>query len=227
MGIAYLDALLFGYREIQDDGAPLARRSALDISGAGVTVEDDEDAQVTRLVIGGFGTSYRRVLDAGNALPQREDLNVLGFAVADDSGGAKTDLALLKERPLGGILSPYWAATIPGLVAPRWVVAGSWTLLYVIAFRETAGASGSTKVDLRKNGTTMFVDDAARPAIASGSGNEAAVVKGPAGVFVTNEIDDGDTVALVLLEAETYLEGPPEGPAGLSVAVVLQARTPP
>jgi hypothetical protein len=85
--------------------------------------------------------------------------------VAGITGPGHYDTALFTNegslQPLGKFLSV------------GWVPARDGTVTNVYVFRITAGGSGSTIVDLNKNGVTMYTTQANRPTITAAQGSNA------------------------------------------------------
>ena len=74
----------------------------------------------------------------------------------------------------------------------------SFGIVAIIVRREIAGTSGTTEIDILKNGTTIFTTTANRPKILYSAGNAARVTAVPDVTAVTA----GDRLEMVILSAE-------------------------
>lgn len=120
-----------------------------------------------------------------------------------------------KEFLLSGA---YSSASLPGTFDPPFLTDSPSTVTHVSMIRRTAGSSGVTKVDILKNGASIFIHDADKPQVNAGAGNYAISI---VDVFVGGVLTlvPGDILEAVLQSAETYAAGPPEGPEGLCVKI--------
>ena len=75
---------------------------------------------------------------------------------------------------------------------------GSSTISAVRLLRQTAGSSGSTIIDVHKNGTTIFTTQANRPSVTSAAGNNATDSKAPD----DTSLSDGDILTLDIDQVE-------------------------
>lgn len=113
-----------------------------------------------------------------------------------------------------GSVSMAHAETLATRIQHRWVangpfkvdtsVDGGWTpptagrILYIWLHRTTAGASGSTIVDIHLNGTTIYTTQANRPTIAFNDGDNKVLATAPdvttfaAGDILTLDIDQAE-----------------------------------
>jgi hypothetical protein len=53
-----------------------------------------------------------------------------------------------------------------------WIAPGAGTFERITLYRRTAGSSGSTIVDVHKNGTTLYTTQANRPTVTQAGGND-------------------------------------------------------
>lgn len=111
----------------------------------------------------------------------------------------------------------YSGVIVPGFFEPPVVVDVGFTLDRVYLQRRTAGASGSTIVDVLKNGTTIF--SGLPPRVFASSGNYATA-NGSAFTLGANVYTPGDVLEVLLSQVELFSGGPPPGPEGLRVTLV-------
>lgn len=158
----------------------------------------------------------------GNGVPAvlRSKLNFVGGAVVtDDPVNKWTEVAITDVvSPFVFRLSgPYDSATIGGTIDPPRLVEGARTLATVSIFRDIAGGSGTTRIDILKNGTSVFAGTAQMPQVTFAAGANATQT---VATFVAGAATllDGDTLEAVLSAAETYTRtGDVEGPEGLTI----------
>jgi len=53
-----------------------------------------------------------------------------------------------------------------------WIAPRACTITRITLYRRTAGSSGSTIIDVNKNGTTVFTTQGNRPTVTQASGND-------------------------------------------------------
>lgn len=108
----------------------------------------------------------------------------------------------------------YSAISIPAYVDSTYVTTTERTLSSVTLSRRTAGTSGTTKIDVYKNGVSIFAADIDKPQVTAAGGDLAY---DQSVTFSTNSFIVGDFIDIVIDSVETYLAGPPEGPEGITV----------
>ena len=77
-------------------------------------------------------------------------------------------------------------------------VAKTFIISNVTVLREIAGTSGTTEIDILKNGTTIFTTAANRPKITSAMGDHARVTAVPDVIFISS----GDRLEMTIVSAE-------------------------
>jgi hypothetical protein len=108
----------------------------------------------------------------------------------------------------------YSGITVPSYLDSPYAVIADKTLESVTLVRRTAGASGTTRVDIWKNGVSIFATDGNKPQLTAGAGDNAIDT---VSTFISAAFTAGDYVEIIIDSAETYLAGPPEGPEGVTV----------
>ena len=79
----------------------------------------------------------------------------------------------------------------------------NYTILNVSMFRDNSGTSGSTTIDINKNGATIFTTQANRPSIVFSSGDNQTVVATPG----ITSISQGDIITFDIdVVEEGYIE---------------------
>jgi hypothetical protein len=127
--------------------------------------------------------------DGGDATAIHDNVSAEISAVTEKTAPVAADLLLIedseasnaKKRLQIGNLPNYdtFSFKVTGKLAVQTDVDGAWiapracTITRVTLFRRTAGTSGSTTVDVNKNGTTIYTTQANRPTVAQTSGNDA------------------------------------------------------
>jgi hypothetical protein len=189
------------------------RISQLDQSGAAdgdVIVWDDTLGEWVPGAGGGAGG--HTVQEEGTPLTARTGLNFIGGAAtaSDDSGGDKTDVTI---RPHSTFPYSYTGTLVVATGTFRLYVERTFTITAVRASVGTAPTGATVIVDVHKNGTTIFTNQAHRPAIAI-SGNTATastidVTALSAGDYLTVDIDQigsstpGSNLTVTVEVAET------------------------
>lgn len=108
----------------------------------------------------------------------------------------------------------YSSAVVPGFFEPPRLMRDTVTLVEATLIRRTAGSSGTTRVDVTKNGVSVFATDPAKPQVLATSGDNATSIST---TFLTAAFIPGDIVEVVLETVETVLESLVPGPEGLTV----------
>jgi len=109
------------------------------------------------------------------AVPVGADIILLEDS-ADSWRGKK---AAISSLPGGGSAYDTFTFKLTGKPAVQaeidvaWIAPRACTVTRITLYRRTAGGSGSTVVDVNKNGTTLYTTQANRPTVTSGAGNDA------------------------------------------------------
>lgn len=120
---------------------------------------------------------------------------------------------------------PYSAGGVGNL--EPWILIESITLERVTIFREIAGSAGETRVDLLIGGASRFANDAAKPKVLFGAGDNKSDTKTAFTSAVITATPAAPALLVPEIEAvEDYLAGPPEGPDGLVIRVDFTFITP-
>jgi hypothetical protein len=150
----------------------------------------DEGALTAPGQAGGSNTVDPTVGAAGR---QSEAILALTKAIAAAGG------AIVQDTWRIGLSGFYDGAyPLPGRLGERVKLGQSRTLTSVRLVRGSAGASGSTTVNVTKNGTTVF---SVAPTVTSASGADAAST----GTLSTSAFASGDVVEVTLTAVETAL----------------------
>lgn len=112
----------------------------------------------------------------------------------------------------------YAAAVVPGFFSPPFAVRVASTCDVVHLVRRTAGLAGSTALDVRRNGVSIYLAPGDRPVVTPADGDDYDALFPPTdpGQVVWAP---GDKIEVVMLSAETFKIGPPPGPEGLRARV--------
>jgi len=119
------------------------------------------------------------------------------------------------------ISGPYAGSIVPGTFGAPLVVDSPFTVAEVRISRRTAGSSGTTTVDILKNGVSIF--SGPPPFILASSGNYAGISVAAFSPAILS-FGPGDVLDVLLLAVESFGVGPPFGPEGLKVEVVPVAN---
>jgi hypothetical protein len=144
--------------------------------------------------------------EGGAALTQRANLNFVGGTVtATDDAGNNAKVITIAGGSLGNPFEVPGVLAVVAEAAPQWLVTGDTTINSWYIACDTLGTASSTIVDIHKNGTTIFTDQANRPTLAFNDGNGWAVSGVPdfvdfvAGDILTIDIDQVATGAADLV----------------------------
>jgi hypothetical protein len=162
----------------------------------------------TRLGGGGGATTLDDLTDVD--APSPTDGQVLTW----DNDNSEWIAADLPESGGSGGMAVDWfvdgaLATETGVTA--WVSPKSATISSIIAYCSTKGASGSTTIDIHKNGTTVFTTQANRPSVAYNDADGWAT-----GTPDVTSLLEGDVLTLDIDAVATGAEG---------LAVVIELAT--
>jgi hypothetical protein len=132
----------------------------------------------SKIISGSTGGGGHTIEDDGTPLTQRTNLNFVGgmFSIYDDAGNDATivsGITLTSPSGGGGGTSDFLGMTfyeegalITGTQLGESVVSSvTGTLSKVIAYLDYAGLTGTTTLDVHKNGVTIFTNPANRPVI--------------------------------------------------------------
>ncbi len=111
----------------------------------------------------------------------------------------------------------YGYLSVPAYIDTSYPVLVNKTLASATIMRRVAGTAGTTRVDILKNGVSIFALDANKPQVTAASGDYA---RNSSTTFNDTSFSGGDYIDIQIDSTETYLAGPPEGPEG--IAVILQ-----
>ena len=124
-------------------------------------------------------------------------LNTVTGGPAVDANAYHTHTSMVSVVPAGPCFRAdgyYRVATGIDILEPM----ASFGIVSIIMRREIAGTSGTTEIDILKNGSTIFTTTANRPKVLYSAGNAARVTAVPDITAVTA----GDRLELVILSAE-------------------------
>lgn len=143
----------------------------------------------------------------------------LARALAMGAGGGALLIPAEWVFTLSGV---YDQALVPGVFDPPRRAATTRTISRVELVRRTAGAAGTTRLDVKKNGTSIFGSPPLYPHVSAIDGDYATV-----SVATFKEdgatLFAGDILEVSLEETETHLIGPSEGPEGLTLTVFFSS----
>lgn len=136
-------------------------------------------------------------------------------AVALGAGGGAAVIPAEWVFTLSGV---YDGATLTAFIDPPRRALTSRTISKVEIYRRTAGASGTTRCDVKKGGVSIFSGTGTQPQVTAAAGDYAyqAVTAFNGGAA---SLAAGDRIEVTLEAVEAYLAGPPEGPEGITVVV--------
>lgn len=199
----YGDPLPGGQQNVATDEVILGIRAPNAIYAAGIPIPHPHETSAgKRLALNPATGREGRVAEACRAL-------ALG------AGGGPAVAPAEWAFTLSGV---YDGATLTAFIDPPRRALTSRTISRVEIYRRTAGASGTTRCDVKKNGTSIFSGTGTQPQVTAAAGDYAyqtltTFVSGAAAMTAGSRLE-------VTLEAvETYLAGPPEGPEGILVVV--------
>lgn len=134
---------------------------------------------------GTYGLRIRSATVDALRVEDSDEVSLAGLTSAGNyyltSGGAADKLYTSDSAGIGAWAYPRHAIAAFGARGPyqvkvgadgTWVSPVTGTIYSVKFWRETAGSSGSTILDLNKNGTTMYTTQANRPTITAANGND-------------------------------------------------------
>lgn len=113
----------------------------------------------------------------------------------------------------------YSGVIVPGFFEAPVLIRVPRLILEVSLIRRTAGTAGTTRLNLLKNGTTIFTNAAAQPQVTAVAGDNAIDVVSADADFADRLLAAGDRFEPQLEEVETFNVGPPEGPEGFELRV--------
>lgn len=135
----------------------------------------------------------------GTIWVRNDSPNVLMFT--DDAG---TDFEIIQQSAnqeisfsLVGVFS---GAAVPGTFESPYHMLSARTISSVSLIRRVAGDSGTTRVDVLKNGVSIFANDAVKPQVTSASGDESISTKN---TFTSSSFSINDILDIELETAET------------------------
>lgn len=108
----------------------------------------------------------------------------------------------------------YSAIYIPSYIDSTYVTISNRTLDSVTLARRTAGTSGTTRVDVLKNGVSIFASNPNKPQVTAAAGDSAY---NQSTTFTTSSFVTGDFIDVIIDSAETYKSGATDGPEGITV----------
>lgn len=182
--MSWLDLLLInstGIADVAVNGTVLPQRPTINIIGATSVVDNPThnrtDATLTAAMPDATDAAKGAVQLAG-------DLAGTAAAPAVASVGGLTAAAVATgaatlEFALNGDLGAVDLASLPGSFDPPKVMEAAGTIRHVRLERRTAGTSGTTRIDVKINGVSVFAADADKPQVAFGAGNNATSVADP------------------------------------------------
>jgi hypothetical protein len=114
------------------------------------------------------------VQEAGAVIASRPIINIIGAtSVVDNGGQDRVDITIgSTPRVLTFKFHAQGKVVVSTKIDGTWLAGRALTITRVTLHRETAGSSGTTIVDVNKNGVTLFTTQANRPQIAFGAGND-------------------------------------------------------
>ena len=131
-----------------------------------------------------------------------------------------TDFVIVAASPadfVQGLVGAYDAAAVTGTFAPPSLVRTARTLLAVSIIRRRAGLAGITRVDILKNGVSVFALDANKPQVTAAAGDNAF---NTTTTIATAAFAANDRVDYELEVVETALVDPDPGPADFEVRLI-------
>lgn len=139
----------------------------------------------------------------------------LARALAMGAGGGAVLIPAEWVFTLSGV---YDQAVVPGYFDPPRRAPTTRTISRVEMLRRTAGSSGTTLIDVKKSGASIFGAPMLLPRVNASDGDYATASvstfkEGGATLLV------GDIVEVSLEEVEDHAPGPDEGPEGLTVVI--------
>lgn len=124
--------------------------------------------------VGVLATDAQHGNRGGGALHAVATGAVAGFMSAAD----KTKLDGLPSQATETIRFTMTGKVVTGTgLDVAWIAPRACTITRITLYRRTAGSSGSTTVDVNKNGTTVFTTQANRPSVTQASGNDQISAK--------------------------------------------------
>jgi hypothetical protein len=116
-----------------------------------------------------------------------------------------------------GLVGVYSGAALPGFyTAPRLIKTG-FSVSTVSLTRRISGTAGTTIVDVRRNGVSLYLTPGDLPTIAAGA-DYTTVFAIPTAVGGL-ALAANDVIDAVLTSVETALVGPPPGPEGFNLII--------
>jgi hypothetical protein len=160
-----------GGHVIQDEGVPLDAEPNLDFAGAGVTVTDVPGSVKTLVTIPGGG---HVIQDEGTPLAVQPNLNFKGTGVlAENDPGNAATMVTIEGAPIATRAAVFTfegrLTAVGGTIRIYNKLGVTATISQVYLTATVAPTGAAIIVDVHKNGTTIFTNQAHRPQIADGA----------------------------------------------------------